>query len=117
MAVLILCASVRRTCPTSCGWSDPGLWHGGVMRIVVRVHPGSRQPGVGGSHDGMLVVRVAERAVDGKATAAVVDAVAVAFGIAKRDVVLVSGVASRTKTLEIPDAAGDALHALLARST
>ncbi len=61
------------------------------MRIVVRVHPGSRQPGVGGSHDGMLVVRVAERAVDGKATAAVVDAVAVAFGIAKRDVVLVNG--------------------------
>ena len=85
------------------------------MRVVVRVHPGSRQPGVGGSHDGMLVVRVAERAVDGKATAAVVDAVAVAFGIAKRDVVLVSGAASRTKTLEIPDAAGDALHALLAR--
>ena len=31
------------------------------MRIVVRVHPGSRQPGVGGSHDGMLVVRVAAR--------------------------------------------------------
>lgn len=92
-----------------------GTWHGGVMRIVVRVHPGSRQPGVGGSHDGMLVVRVAERAVDGKATAAVVGAVAVAFGVAKRDVVLVSGAASRTKTLEIPDAAGEALHTLLAR--
>jgi uncharacterized protein YggU (UPF0235/DUF167 family) len=85
------------------------------MKIVVRVHPGSRRPGVGGSYDGMLVVRVAERAVDGKATAAAVDAVAVAFGIAKRDVVLVSGASGRTKTLEIPDAAGDALYALLAR--
>jgi uncharacterized protein YggU (UPF0235/DUF167 family) len=82
------------------------------MRIVVRVHPGSRQPGVGGTHDGMLVVRVAERAVDGKATAAAVEAVAEAFGIAKREVVLVSGAASRTKTLEIPDAAGGGLDAL-----
>ena len=85
------------------------------MRIVVRVHPGSRQSGVGGSHGGMLVVRVVERAVDGKATAAVADAVAVAFGIAKRDVVLVSGATSRTKTFEIPDAAAEALHGLLAR--
>jgi uncharacterized protein len=86
-----------------------------AMRIVVRVHPGSKQPGVGGSHDGMLIVRVAERAVDGKATAAVVDAVAAAFGIAKRDVVLVSGATSRTKTLEIPNAAGNVLPTLLAR--
>ena len=84
------------------------------MRVVVRVHPGSRRPSVGGSHDGMLVVRVAERAIDGKATAAVMHAVAAALGIAKQDVLLVSGVASRTKTLEIPDAAGVALRALLA---
>ncbi len=63
----------------------------------------------------MLVVRVVARAVDGKATAAVLDAVAAAFGVAKRDVVLVSGATSRTKTLEIPDAAADSLASLLAR--
>jgi uncharacterized protein (TIGR03382 family) len=38
--------------------------------IVVRVRPGSVRPGVGGHHDEALVVRVSERAADGKATAA-----------------------------------------------
>ena len=38
------------------------------MRVTIRVHPGARQPGVGGNHAGALVVRVRERAVDGRAT-------------------------------------------------
>jgi hypothetical protein len=41
--------------------------HTGVVRISVRVRPGSTRPGVGGEHDGALVVRVRERAVDGRA--------------------------------------------------
>jgi uncharacterized protein len=85
------------------------------MRITVRVRPGAARTAVGGSHDGALVVRVQPRAVDGKATEAALRAVAEALGVARRDVVLVSGATSRTKLLDVPDAAADALTALLGR--
>ncbi|HEY3035289.1 MAG TPA: DUF167 domain-containing protein [Streptosporangiaceae bacterium] len=61
------------------------------MRIAVRVRPGSARPGVGGQHDGALVVRVSARAVDGQATAAALAAVAAAFGVRRRAVTLVAG--------------------------
>jgi uncharacterized protein YggU (UPF0235/DUF167 family) len=47
------------------------------------------------------VVRVAARAVDGKATEAALAAVAAAFGVRRRDVRLVSGTTSRTKVLDV----------------
>ncbi|HET6187089.1 MAG TPA: DUF167 domain-containing protein [Trebonia sp.] len=61
------------------------------MRITIRVRPGSAHPGVGGEHDGALVVRVSARAVDGKATQAALAAVADAFGVRRSAVSLVSG--------------------------
>jgi uncharacterized protein len=69
---------------------------------------------VGGSYDGALVVRVAERAVDGRATEAALGAVAAALGVRRRDVALVTGATSRTKVVEIPDDAAAAYDALLA---
>lgn len=41
------------------------------------------------------------RAVDGAATAAVLQAVADAFGVRRRDVTLISGATSRTKVLDV----------------
>ena len=75
------------------------------MRITIRVQPGSAHPGVGGEHDGALVVRVSARAVDGKATQAALAAVADAFGVRRGAVSLVSGASSRVKIVEI--AGGD----------
>ncbi len=83
------------------------------MRLPVRVHPGSRRPAVGGNHAGALVVRVAERAVNGKATAAVIRAVADALGVPARDVTLVSGATSRTKVLDVPDECATLVRELL----
>ena len=78
------------------------------MRISVRVRPGSARTAVGGSYAAAdraaLVVAVTARAVDGAANAAVVAAVADAFGLRKRDVTLVAGSRSRSKVLEL---AGD----------
>ncbi len=71
------------------------------MRITVRVRPGAGRTKVGGSYDGALVVAVAERAVDGKATEAVLAAVAKAFDVRKRDVTLVTGATSRTKIVDV----------------
>ncbi len=79
----------------------------------MHVHPGSKRPGVGGEHDGALVVRVAQRAVDGKATDATTAALAVAFGVRRRDVMLVSGATSRTKLVDIVGATEQRLTELL----
>ncbi|HZY77853.1 MAG TPA: DUF167 domain-containing protein [Jatrophihabitantaceae bacterium] len=83
------------------------------MRIAIRVRPGASRTAVGGNHDGALIVRVGERAVDGKATAAALKAVAKALQVPGRDVVLVAGATSRTKTIEVPDEAAERLRELL----
>jgi uncharacterized protein len=74
------------------------------VRITVRVRPGSARPGVGGEHDGVLVVRVSERAVDGQATAAALSAVASAFGVRRNAVTLIAGATSRTKIVDVAGA-------------
>jgi len=78
------------------------------MRVSVRVKPGASQTRVGGQYgeesdgqDGVLIVRVGARAVDGAATEAVLKAVAKAFDLRRADVDLVGGLTSRTKVLEL----------------
>jgi uncharacterized protein YggU (UPF0235/DUF167 family) len=71
------------------------------MRVPVRVKPGSSRIGVGGDHDGALVVRVSARAVDGRATEAALRAVAEALGVRRSEVSLVTGASSRTKLVEV----------------
>jgi uncharacterized protein YggU (UPF0235/DUF167 family) len=59
---------------------------------------------VGGRYgDDVLIVAVQAPAVDGRASAAALKALAEALGVPVRDVNLVSGATSRTKLVEIPD--------------
>jgi uncharacterized protein len=85
----------------------------GVMRITIRVRPGQSRPGVGGEHDGALVVRVSAPAVDGRATAAALAAVAGALGVRRSAVTLVTGATSRTKIIDVEGADPDDLARLL----
>ena len=78
------------------------------MRVSVRVKPGASRTKVGGQYGeesagqgAVLIVFVAQRAVDGAATEAVLKAVAKAFGLRRADVQLVRGLTSRTKVLEL----------------
>jgi uncharacterized protein YggU (UPF0235/DUF167 family) len=89
---------------------DPCLAVEDGVRLFVRVTPGAREPGIGGtvavpsgalSTGRALEVRVAARAADGAANAAVVAALADALGVPKRAVTIVSGAASRLKRLHI----------------
>ncbi len=89
--------------------------HTKVVRITLRVRPGAAHPGVGGEHAGALVVRVREPAVDGRATAAALSAVAAALGVHRRAVTLVAGASSRTKIVDVAGADPAVLHRLLAR--
>jgi uncharacterized protein len=84
------------------------------VRVVVWVRPGASRTVVGGSHDGALVIKVGARAVDGQATAAALQALAKALGVRQRDVLLVTGATSRTKVVDVPDEASEAVAALLA---
>ena len=59
------------------------------------------------------MVAVQVPAVDGRATAAALEALAKALGCRSREVTLVSGATSRTKVVEVPDEFTEALAALL----
>jgi len=85
------------------------------MRLTVWVRPGSARPGVGGEHDGALVVRVRPRAVDGQATAAALAAIAEAFGVRRHAVTLVAGSVSRKKIVDVAGADQAVLDQLRAR--
>lgn len=68
-------------------------------RFVVRVKPGASKAYVGGAYGQppALVVSVNAQPIDGKASDAVIDALAKALGVASRDVQIVSGHTARTK--------------------
>lgn len=72
-----------------------------AIKVAIRVGPGASRTRVGGTHGEALVVKVAARAVEGKATEAALEAVAKALGIRRREVRLLSGAASRDKVIEI----------------
>lgn len=75
---------------------------GSVLRLPVRVKPGSSRTRVGGRHGAdALVVAVTAKAVDGAATEAVLRAVAEALGIPRRSVTLLVGATSRDKVLGV----------------
>ncbi|WP_456847503.1 DUF167 domain-containing protein [Cellulomonas sp. P5_C6] len=71
------------------------------MRLAIRVRPGASRTAVGGVHADRLVVAVSARAVDGAATEAALDALAVALGVRPRHVTLVSGATSRDKLVDV----------------
>jgi uncharacterized protein len=81
------------------------------VRVAVRVKPGASRTAVGGRHDGpygpALVVSVNAPAVDGRATAAAVRAVAKALGVRPGSVAVRLGETSRDKLLEFTDPPAD----------
>lgn len=84
------------------------------MRVKLRVKPGASRSAIGGRHGDALVVAVTARAVEGKATEAALRAVADAFAVPRRDVVLVTGRTSRDKIVDISGAPGDLARRLAA---
>lgn len=70
--------------------------------VVVRVKPGSRKgPLVEVGEDGTLTVYVPERAVDGKANAAVIALLATHLGVPRSRLELVAGATARVKRFRI----------------
>ena len=95
-----------------------------ALRFAVRVKPNARRAAVGGHRDGplgpALIVAVAAPAVDGKANAAVLKALAAALDVRASQLRIVSGERGRDKTIELdpaPAGAADRLRELLQART
>jgi uncharacterized protein (TIGR00251 family) len=87
------------------------------MKLSVRVTPRASKDSVGTfDASGTLAVRVTPPPADGAANDAVVKLLAKTFGLAQRDVVLVSGATSRTKVFELPLTPGEIAGRLQADS-
>lgn len=73
-----------------------------MPRITVLAKPGAREESVEVREDGVVVVRVTARAVDGKANEAIRKVLARWKGCRSRDIVILTGLTSRIKHVEIP---------------
>jgi hypothetical protein len=69
--------------------------------LELHVQPGARASGFAGRHGERIKVRLAARAVDGKANEALIEFLAAHYGVARRDVRITAGLKSRRKRVEI----------------
>jgi uncharacterized protein YggU (UPF0235/DUF167 family) len=70
------------------------------LSLDVFVKPGSKAPGLS-EENGVLVLRVRERAIEGAANTACIRALAEAYGVAPSAVKLVAGTRNRRKRFTI----------------
>ena len=86
-------------------------WHrrlaDGTIVLAVHAQPGAKRTGISGLHGEALKVRVAAPALEDRANEALIEFLAQRFGVARRDVTLVSGAKSREKRFEIRGSAMD----------
>ena len=80
------------------------------MKLSVYVQPGAKKTEHSGMHDGRPKIRLNAPPVDGAANDELVKFVAKVLGLSKSSVKLVSGHASRLKTLEIDADEGDVME-------
>ena len=83
-----------------------------TVRFHVYVQPRASRSEIVGEHDGALRVRLTSAPVDNAANEALVELLAKALHIARRDIRIVAGTASRRKVLEIDGVSPDQVAAL-----
>jgi uncharacterized protein (TIGR00251 family) len=86
-------------------------------RLQLRVSPGGRRSAIVGRHGAAWKVRVTAAPEDGKANAAVVKLLADTLSMRERDVQIVSGHASRDKTVALAGVSPEEIERRLAEVT
>lgn len=87
------------------------------MRLQLRVSPGAKRSAIVGRHGAAWKVRVGAAPEDGKANAAVVKLLADTLSLRERDVEIVSGHASRDKTVALAGVRPDEIERRLAEAS
>jgi hypothetical protein len=73
----------------------------GAVRFAVHVQPRASRSEISGLHGDALKVRLAAPPVDGAANDALVELIAAALGVPRRNVQIVSGQHARSKVVEV----------------
>jgi uncharacterized protein (TIGR00251 family) len=81
--------------------------------LDIRVIPRASKPGVAGTRDGAILVRLAAPPVDGAANAELIEILAAALDRPRRDVAIIAGERGRTKRVRVTGIARDAALARL----
>ena len=71
------------------------------MILELHVQPGASRTEFAGRHGDRIKLRLAARAIDGRANEALIEFLAAHYGVARRDVRIVAGLKSRQKRVEI----------------
>ena len=71
------------------------------MILELHVQPGASRTEFAGRHGERIKVRIAARAVDGKANEALIEFLAEYFGVSRRSITILSGMRSRRKRVTI----------------
>ena len=85
----------------------------GGCTLPVRVHPGARRNAITGIHDGALKVSLTTPPTDGRANQTLIAFLAGELRIPRAHVTLLTGTASRTKSLRIAGLSAAQLRAAL----
>ena len=77
-----------------------------MSRLVLELHvqPGAKRSEFAGMHGERIKVRIAAPASDGRANEALIEFLAGAFGVAKRNIAIEAGASSRRKRVAVQDA-------------
>jgi uncharacterized protein len=74
---------------------------GDALVLTLHVQPGAKRTEVAGTHGDALKLRLAARPIEGEANAALLRWLAESFGVPQRNVTLLRGGKSRTKTVRV----------------
>ena len=72
-----------------------------MIQLTIRVVPRASKSGIAGTRGGALLVRLQSAPVEGAATEELIEVIAKAFDLAKRDVAIVAGEHSKLKRVAI----------------
>ena len=72
-----------------------------MIQLTIRVVPRASKPGVAGTRGGAILVRLQSPPVEGAANEELIQVIARAFGVAKRDVAIIAGEHSKLKRVAI----------------
>ncbi|MFL5355877.1 DUF167 domain-containing protein [Archangium sp.] len=89
----------------------------GALELAVLVQPRASRTRVVGEHDGMLKIQLAAPPVDGEANAALLEFLAKALGVPKRQVTLAAGDTSRRKRVRVEGLGAAAIEAVMSGGT
>jgi len=81
--------------------------------LALRVHPGARRNAVTGTHDNALKISLTTPPTDGRANEALIRFLADLLGVPKASIALLSGAASRSKSVAIVGLSAAEVEAML----